>query len=184
LIPEPFIGDPETAKVVLLNLNPGFDATVEGNHSRSEIKDAIFRNLRRERREYPFYAFDPAFKGTGVANYWCEYTHNLQSATGLDDRAFAQRLLAIEWFPYPSTSGSLPRRVLCGSQEYSFQLAKEMMAKQGVQFIGMRSKNHWALADSEFSRIPFLKNPQRPWITRGNMDSKVFDRIVTSLQMT
>ncbi len=44
VLPEPFIGDPESAKVVLLNLNPGYDSTVAGDHRRPEIKDAIFRN--------------------------------------------------------------------------------------------------------------------------------------------
>jgi len=181
-IPEPFIRDPGTAKVVLLNLNPGYDATVERNHSRPEIRDAIFRNLHGESRAYPFYAFDPAFRGTGVADYWRKYTRQVQKEAGLDDRTFARRLLVIEWFPYPSTSSGLPRRLLCGSQKYSFQLAKEMLAKKGVQVIGTRAQNYWLQADPEFGRVPFLKNPQRPWITRGNMDSSVFDRVVTSLQ--
>jgi len=34
-IPEPFIGSLETAKVVFLNLNPGYDGTVAGKSSLS-----------------------------------------------------------------------------------------------------------------------------------------------------
>jgi hypothetical protein len=135
-IPEPFIGNPETAKVVLLNLNPGHDDTVERHHSCPEIKDAIFRNLRQEPSDYPFYAFDPAFRGTGVANYWCQYTRALQEEADLDDHEFARRLLVIEWFPYSSANGGLSWRRVCESQKYSFQFAKEMLAKADVQVIG------------------------------------------------
>ncbi len=179
-IPEPFIGNPETAKIVLLNLNPGFDDTVERNHSRPEIKEAIFRNLRRESCAYPFYAFDPIFAGTGVANYWRQYTAALQKAAGLDDREFSQRLLVIEWFPYASIRGGLPAEPVCASQSYSFQLTRELLAR-GVEMIGTRSRERWLKAGPEFSRVPFLKNNQRPWITRRNMDNGVFDRLVTAL---
>jgi hypothetical protein len=65
-IPEPFIGDPKTARLVLLSLNPGHCAADEPDHARPAIKEAIFRNLRQEPQEFPFYAFDPAFHGTGV----------------------------------------------------------------------------------------------------------------------
>ena len=47
--------------------------------------------------------------------------------------------------------------------------------------IGTRSRERWLQAGSEFSRVPFLKNNQRAWITRGNMDSGVFNRLVTAL---
>jgi len=180
-IPEPFIGDPKTAKVVLLNLNPGYDAKVPWDHSRPEIKEAIFRNLRHEHQDYPFYAFNPAFEGTGVANYWREYTRTLQAEAGLNDLEFAKRLLVIEWFPYSSIKSGLPPKPVCGSQTYSFQLAKQMLTKQGVQVVGTRSPERWLQAGSELSRVPFLNNWQRAWVTRGNMDARVFDRVVWTL---
>jgi hypothetical protein len=180
-IPEPFIGDPKTAKVVLLNLNPGYDDTVVANHHRPEIKQAILCNLRHEPQRYPFYAFDPVFAGTGVANYWREYTHRLQDEARLDDLKFAKRLLVIEWFPYPSYRGGLPSEPVCESQKYSFQLAKRMLAKRGVQVVGTRSPERWLQAGQEFSRVPFLNNPQRAWVTRGNMDARVFDRVIQAL---
>lgn len=180
-IPEPFIGDPKTAKVVLLNFNPGYDATVAGNHRRSEIKKAIFRNLRHEPQRYPFYAFDPVFAGTGVANYWRKYTRMLQEEARLDDLTFAKRLLVIEWFPYASNRGGLPPNPVCESQKYSFELAKRMLSKQGVQVVGTRSRLRWLQVGQEFSRVPFLNNPQRPWVTRGNMDDRVFGRVIQAL---
>lgn len=180
-IPEPFIRNPETAKVVLLNLNPGYDETVKRNHSRPVIKEAIFRNLHHESCAYPFYAFDPDFKETGVGKYWRKYTKRLQGEAGLDDREFSQRLLVIEWFPYASRCGGLPMRPGCQSQRYSFHLAKEILAKPRVQVVGTRSNGRWLSASSEFGRVPFLRNARQPWITRGNMGPGVFDRLVTAL---
>lgn len=180
VIPEPFIGNPDTAKVVLLNLNPGYDEMVERCHSRPEIKEAIFQNLRHESRAYPFYAFNPVFAETGVASYWRQYTAALQREAGLNDRELSQRLLVIEWFPYASTRGGLPVKPVCASQSYSFELARELLAR-GVEMIGTRSRERWLKAGSEFTRVPFLKNNQRPWITRRNMDGGAFDRLVTAL---
>jgi hypothetical protein len=55
-----------------------------------------------------------------------------------------------------------------------------MLEKDGVQVIGTRSEEHWLNVDAEFRRAPFLKNYQRPWITRGNMDSGVRPNLESS----
>jgi hypothetical protein len=180
-IPEPFIGDPTTARVVLLGLNPGHDGTVPVTHGRAEIKAAIFRNLRHEHREYPFYAFDPVFRDTGVAEWWRKYTRALQREAGLDDRTLAQRLLVIEWLPYASTRFRLRSNAVWESQKYSFHLAQRMLVKQGVQVIGMRSRALWLRAIPELIRVPFLRNPQNPCISGGNMERDAYDRVIQAL---
>lgn len=47
-IPEPFIGNPETARVVLLLLNPGHSDDDPDAHRNLQFKNALFRNLRGE----------------------------------------------------------------------------------------------------------------------------------------
>jgi hypothetical protein len=47
---EPFIGDPNTATVVLLNLNPGHCAADEPDHRRPAIKKSIFETCVRNRK--------------------------------------------------------------------------------------------------------------------------------------
>jgi hypothetical protein len=181
-IPEPFIGDPTTARVVLLSLNPGHCPADEPDHRRLPIKKAIFRNLRQEPQEYPFYAFNPDFRDTGVEVYWRKYTRALQLEAGLDDASFAKRLLVIEWFPYHSEKCDLGTRYVCGSQLFSFELAKKMARKEGVQVIGMRSREHWIQVHPSFASIPFLANKQSPWLTRRNMDDGLFDRVLETLR--
>jgi len=57
-IPEPFIGNPTTAKVVLLSLNPGHSQNDEKAHSNLDFRQAMMRNLRHEAQECPFYGLE------------------------------------------------------------------------------------------------------------------------------
>jgi hypothetical protein len=191
-LPEPFIGDVNSAKLVLLNLNPWYKPSVDVHHARPEIKDAIFDNLcQKKDREYPFYAFNPAFgetamfKQTGVAEYWRDHTRRLQEATGLADIAFAKKLFVIEWFPYPSENWfytakkfAMTREPLCPSQTYSFQLAVSFLGDPSVILLGMRSKDYWVAIDKRFECVPFLNSHQNTCITPGNMQPGLFKEIV------
>jgi hypothetical protein len=178
-VPEPFIGNPQSARVVLLNLNPG-----DSDDDRKAYTDAAFRgamgsNLRHERQEYAFYPLNPKFAWTPCARWWRAHTRELLE-TGLEFTTVAERLLVIEWFPYHSKKSALPVKRVCPSQDYSFQLAMEMLEKRLV--IRMRSKKQWVEVDPRFRRVPFLKNPQNPCISIGNCGEDLFKRIVKAFQ--
>ncbi len=183
-IPEPFIGSFETASVVLLGLNPGHAPTDEQDHRDVEMQKAMFLNLNQESQamDYPFYPLNPKFRKTGVANWWLPRTRELREAADLEPAMFARRLLVVEWFPYHSERFAIPRKLhrICESQEYSFQLAKQLLEKKLV--IGMRSKRRWLEVDQRFGNIPFLKNPQCGSISRGNTETGIFDEIVRAIR--
>lgn len=180
-IPEPFIGNPVSAKLVLLNLNPGDSEGDRMAHNDPEFRGAMIRNLRHELQEFPFYPLNPAFRWTACAKWWVPRTRELQLATGLDDATFAERLLVIEWFPYHSKKSGLPRKVVCESQKYSFQLVLEMLARKKL-VVRMRSKRHWTIVSPDFGKLDSLRNPQCGYISRGNTDGDLFDRIIEALQ--
>jgi len=46
----------------------------------------------------------------------------------------------------------------------------------------MRSKKHWLNVDQRVQDVPFLKNPQNPHISVGNMGKELFDRVVDALR--
>jgi hypothetical protein len=92
----------------------------------------------------------------------------------------SEGLLVIEWFPYHSKKSGLPINPVCPSQQYSFELAKEML--EGKIVVGMRSKRHWLKAVPAVQSVPFLNNPQNPQISVGNMGTELFDRIVEALR--
>jgi hypothetical protein len=56
-LPEPFIGNPQSARVVLLNLNPGHSEDYAKAHSDKDFRGAMMRDLRHEppfsRRSHP-----------------------------------------------------------------------------------------------------------------------------------
>jgi hypothetical protein len=180
-IPEPFIGNPELAKLVLLNLNPGDSLGDSRAHSDPAFRDAMIRNLHRQPQAYSFYPLNPTFASSPCAGWWKPRTRELQRAAGLDDRMFADRLLVIEWCPYHSIKSGLPIGPICKSQKYSFELAQEMR-RSGKLVVRMRSKRHWMAVDPAFGAVDALKNPQCGYISRGNTEGDLFERMVAALR--
>lgn len=180
-IPEPFIGNPEAAKVVLLNLNPGDAAEDEANHRDPVFRRALISNLRHESQEYSFYPLNPEFATTACGNWWNKCVRALFDIGGLNRRDVAERLCVIEWFPYHSRRSGLPKSQFCPSQSYSFEIAERTLeAKKLV--VGMRGKNRWANVSPDFADVPYIRNPQSCYISPGNTDGNLFARIVEALR--
>jgi len=179
-IPEPFIGNADSAKLVLLNLNPGDSEADREAHGNPDFRAAMIRNLRGEPQRYPFYALNPEFRWTGCAKWWAPRTRELQHAAGLDNATFAERLLVVEWFPYHSKKAGLPPSPVCESQTYSFYLAKQMLDKRKL-IVRMRAEKHWSTADPVFQGVRSLRNPQCGYISRGNTDGGLFEQMVEAL---
>ncbi len=180
LLPEPFIGNPKTAQVVLLNLNPGVGARDRQAHRNPVFRRAIIRNLRNEPQEYPFYPLDPKLEKTPCAQWWLNHLRELFEKAGLDRKRVAHRLCVIEWFPYHSQKAYLPERQICQSQEYTFRLALKALETRKL-VVGMRAKRYW-IADSCFKSVPFLKSPQNCCISSGNAGKILFQQIVDALR--
>jgi hypothetical protein len=178
-IPEPFIGNPESARVVLLLLNPGHVDSDRESHRVKTFKRSLIQNLHHQPQDYPFYPLNPLFESTGSAKWWLPRTRELLRESGLDRATLARRLLAIEWFPYHSRNSVLARQPLCESQEYTFQIAREMLRTKFV--LVMRSVNHWANVDVDFLGVPRLKIPRSCYISKGNMDGGLFDELLRKL---
>lgn len=175
VLPEPFIGNPQSATVVLLHLNPGHSSADKRAHSVAPFRNAILRNLRHEPQDYPFYYLNPEFDNPG-AKWWRSHLRELFDKTKLDLGAVARRMCVIEWFPYHSRRGGVPR---CPSQQYSFEIARSALSTKLV--VGMRAKQQWTDVDQRFASIPYLKNPRNPCISVGNAGESVFAEIARAL---
>jgi hypothetical protein len=106
-IPEPFIGNPQSARVVLLSLNPGHSEEDAKAHSDGDFRKAMMHNLRHEPQDCPFYGLNPKFAWTACGQWWRAHTRRLHEA-GLSWEAIPAGLLVIEWFPYHSKKSALP----------------------------------------------------------------------------
>jgi hypothetical protein len=178
-LPEPYIGNPDSARVVLLGLNPGYSATDPKWHAREDFRRALLLNLNHELKDYPFYPLNPAFRESGAGQWWHKRTRRLLTESELDERTFAERIMVIEWFPYHSVSFNAPRTEF-PSQEYSFQLARRMLGAKVV--VGMRSRQLWEQVDPRLGEINYLSNPRCGHVTRGNMVGSLFPEILAALR--
>jgi hypothetical protein len=177
-IPEPFIGDPFTARVVFLGLNPGHSDEDQKHYQINRFRDALFANLRHDReQEYPFYPLNPAFKDTPVAHWWRNRTEALIVASKLDIRSISQRIMVVEWYPYHSLKFRASQH-RCKSQEYSYELVRRLR-DDGRFIVGMRGKRLWS---TKIDAIPYLDNPQCSFITPGNAKDGLFERILAALK--
>ena len=183
-IPEPFIGNPNSAKVIFLGLNPGHSDDDEKHHNTNlDLRESMFNNLCHKEQNYPFYPLNRAYREVGAARWWLPRTFQLRTESGLSEEIFAQRLMVIEWFPYHSRKFALPKKTY-QSQEYSFELAKEMHSR-GKMIVLLRSRRLWAKIDDKFGdsrSTPMLNNPQCSYISKGNMEGGLFGEVVREMQ--
>jgi hypothetical protein len=85
VIPEPFIGNPNSAQVVLLGLNPGYSASDPAWHAREDFRKSLFLNLGHKLQDYPFYPLNPAFAESGAGRWWRKRTSQLRETLKKSD---------------------------------------------------------------------------------------------------
>jgi len=179
-VPEPFIGNPNKATLILLLLNPGHSPDDPKAHSDPAFKKTLLRNLQHQETDFPFYPLNSAFSGTPTAQWWIPRTRKLKEAAEISDAELSEKLMAIEWFPYHSKSSGLPENIICDSQRYSFHLVKQML-DNGKLVVRMRSKRHWQGVDQRTLQHA-LKNPRSSYISKNNSAGELFDHMVEALR--
>lgn len=167
VLPEPFIGAVHSARVIALQLNPGFNAELDPPvHAQADFRTALLKNLRHEESDWPFYYFDPAFTGTPGGKWWARHTKKLREAVPV--KTLAQRFAVVELFPYKSHRY---RRCDVDSQSYGFELVRNAMKRDAVVLIS-RSLAMWESAIPElrgYGKRLTLSNYQRVYITPNNL---------------
>jgi len=177
ILPEPFLGNPITAKVILLNLNPGFDDKDLYWHKQQEFVLENRKNLFHQ-SDPPFYLLNQKFKESGGFIWWHAHLKQFIDLFGLD--TVSQKFLCVEYFPYHSKQYK-PMSII-PSQGYTFFLVREAI-KQQKPIIMMRGKRLWLEAIPELSHYPYssLNSAQNVSVSRNNLPDGVFDSIATFL---
>ncbi len=166
ILPEPYTGNPE-AKIILLNLNPGF---YESN-ARFLTGDDYFQktsraNLAHTCQEYSFYLLDPGNSRSPGHDWYRKKFRHLIDQFGI--KKVAREICVIEYFPYHSEKFGCMTRI--PSQAYSFYLVQESMRRNAI-IIQMRSKRVWQEAVPglrSYHNYYVLINPQNPAISQNN----------------
>ena len=177
LFPEPFLGD-KNAKIVLLNLNPGYSPDDDNVHSNNLIfREEVIRNLNHQ-ATCPFLFMDKRISQVPGAVWWRSKLRQLISEC--DEVNIAKNIQCIEYFPYHSkkfklnrTSKSLP------SSFYTCQMVKNAIDRKAIIII-MRNKKAWIEKVPElngYDNVFELINKRNVTISCGNLPDGVYKKI-------
>lgn len=180
VVPLPFIGNPVSAEVILLALNPGFadDDVYYQNTNQSLFTDSI--NSLTHICDYPFYLLKEVYQGTPGYNWYNGRLKQLIEAT--DRETVSKKVAIVQYFPYHSREFK-PLRSIIPSQAYNFSLVRKAIKMEKV-IIYMRSKKIWEIAIPELASYPTmqLKSYRAPYLTGKNLGYEAFEKLIELLK--
>jgi hypothetical protein len=188
--PQPYIGNPLTARVILLGKNPSYSPVDDDDLARvSELETENMRALTFE-SEYPFFSLDPRFEGTNCFKCWNDALADLLTACQNDhevDRdTVLSRLAVVQWHPYRSQRSfdfkDLEEPLV--SQAYNLELIREAIRANRVFVLqyGASNEKQWRGKLPELPKDCITTNsPQSPLLSRGNLSPEGFERLVATL---
>lgn len=194
LPPVPYIGNPATARVVILAKNPGYAETNDDEYQREPLlKKECIRSLMFESR-CPFFFLDSRFKGTDGYEWWDKVLRDVFDACyqrGVERERVLERISCVQWHPYhsarfkhplPAESRMTTRHL--PSQEYSFHLVNQAI-KNKSQFVLLWGNENERLWRGSVPKLPTrtirLRSSQTPRLSRGNMNEADFEKVVAAL---
>ncbi|MBR4321204.1 hypothetical protein [Treponema sp.] len=169
LLPAPYCGDLENAKIYILSLNPGFAVTDYYEEEKCEkYRSEIIRNIKQEKTQYMNYCFNPEFLWTGGARYWTnkfkqitkeliekEVHNNLFEVL----QNLSNRIATLELIPYHSQKYNLPKKIeesLCSKKLIKKFVHDTLVpkAKKGETLIIVaRKAKEWGFGKSDNKNI-------------------------------
>lgn len=166
--PDPFVGTLDTASVVFLSLNPGFEPDdIYVNLSKPFFIEQSRKNLTHN-SDVPFLYLADEMSDTHGYRWWNNLFSKSVREEPLSMKVIREKIMIIEYMPYHSVAYT-PNRLLLPSQHYAFELVRKAMAKK-KHIVIMRNVKAWLQAVPELDDYPYIRlNSQRPYITRSNM---------------
>ena len=184
LLPEPFIGDP-SARVYLLNLNPGYSPEDDDWHRNPVYRTAIIENLSHRTAAFPFYFLDLRLKDAPGSAWWRRRSRWWIRDVGIE--ALARNLFCAELFPYHSRRyRRVPKGMspdgLVPSSGYAHRLVREAI-RTHRSIVAMRAFRAWCELIPElgdYSKLFRIGNPQNVSLSPNNL--KGYDQLVAELR--
>jgi hypothetical protein len=180
LIPEPFIGDPQTP-VLLLSNNPGVGKQTS-LRLQPDFIERVRKNLRLEKSAYRFFYLDPNF----AAKWWLRKLKSLVDKFGNEGREIvANSICNVVYFPYPSKRmGHRPPNL--PSQEFGFSLVRAAIQRRAMIVAMRKGKLKWWYDRVEglkgYENLVQLMNPRTPTVSPGNCEVGDFEKIVAAIE--
>lgn len=189
LIPIPYIGDIENAKICILMLNPGFgicDYYAESNNE--AYKKSLVNNLRQVLdKEYPFIFLNPEFLWHGGGQYWEKKLKNIIEETKIlfkysyaDALSHVAKTVAVlQLVPYHSKS-YLDIEPESSKIMRNF-VENELLSKSEKCIICPRGNNYWKLKDNDNIILSPDKKSRAGHISKNTFGEDKWKKIIDLL---
>jgi hypothetical protein len=183
LMSEPFIGNPKTAKIIFLALNPGYDERDDEAHKNQAFQKLISDNIALRDSEYPYYYMherEPFKDYPGCI--WCKRIFK-ELLNEVGAKILSKEICCIQFHGYHSTKYRQLSKFPLPSQRRTFDFIRDAI-KREIPIVLMRSTKIWTVALPELTNyrlLIHLNNPRNPTISRGNMQEGDFDMLLKAL---
>lgn len=198
---EPWQGNPLSAKIIILSLNPGWEEDCNKNYALSLPECGVPEDIFKEKQNsllFNVYGFMPnndqvreAFSKLG-ADYWKNKLGTLQSEVPeMDEIDFYHNFALIQYCAYTSEKygGGFKGNKFLPSQLYTKEVIRYIAYNRpDVKFIILRAENKWEElldADVWFTILPrtiIAKWPIQQLINKSNLGEENFESLVNIIK--
>lgn len=183
ILPEPFLGKPRTARVLLLQLNPGFAGSEVRWHQRPDFARVLRANLTHSACDCanPYLDPSPALARSPGGTWWRSRLRRVIEEVG-DASRVARRLAVVEFHGYHSPNFRL-LPVTLPSQRYGFWLVRRAIERDAVVIV-MRGRDLWRVAVPELdarSRVFTPTTPRSAYLTERTLGRRGSSAVVEAL---
>lgn len=182
LPPEPYVGNPHSADIFLLALNPGYKGDEQtyltGN---PEMKQALLDNLTHQILDYPLFFLNEKFLASPGAGWWFRILKAVIKEIGDDKILLSQKICELQLFPYHSEKYKHIGSVV-SSQEYTFYLLRRALRNNKLVIL-LRSERLWLSAVPELTgKYIRLNNYRNVVLSQNNMAREHFGKLIQVLR--
>lgn len=188
LFPDPFVGNFDTAKAIILSTNPRADENDKANLQNPLFVAESLKSIQRKPDAKFFYLLDK-FRDTDGWSWWLGTgkgngkLREIARSENISAESLSRNIMQIELLGYHSPFYKPPSKPW-PSQLYSYALVREAMQLHKVVVV-MRGWTLWARTVPElavYDNVIRLNSPYGGYITRNNMDEGSYRKLVTALR--
>lgn len=186
LLPQPYLGNVASSKVVYLLLNPGCSGTEDnielGCH---RLQQALRDNLNSTQGRLVY--LDDEFEWTSGGKWLRQKVVNPLSHYGVTGDDLNRNFAIVEYFPYHSKTFDFKLDQPLKSQQYGFALVRQAI-KNGALILLMRGREFWLKAVPElvdYQQVGRCITPhsmRNVILSKKNLGEDNFARVVEALK--
>lgn len=187
VLPQPYLGDVDSAKVICLLLNPGYSETEGGIELTCHgLQQELRRNLSSTNSRLVY--LDDEFDWTSGGKWLREKVLKPLSHGGVTRDDLNRNFAIVEYFPYHSKFFDVKENKPLQSQQFGFDLVRQAIKNNAIILL-MRGEKLWLEAVPELEAYRQSGNCVVPHSTRNvvlseaNLGEKNFARVVEVLKM-